>query len=255
LAAEDLLSALVLNNGGLGLKHIDDVMTAMKEPIFQRARYVSYVATTYGVEERSAGAHRAASKSYTTEEWFDWYETHSLSDGAMDEAIQQWKADFPCQQRNTIATLEKEGSRVSKKRARDLLNGAFKVYLRDVCGIRKVAIELLRNPTKDLERILWKWAQYMNSPEYHKELDRSRQIIDEYSAEAQLRQEQRELKLEVHRLRAKYRNMRSLHNKMSHNVWRNLSADDRQSYEEWQSGAMEQELNELTKRHGYGKVR
>ena len=159
VAAEDLINALVLNNCGLGLKHIDDVMTAMREPIFQRAGYVSYVATTYGVEERSAGAHRAASKSYTTEEWFDWYETHSLSDGAMDGAIQQWKAEFHCQQRETIATLEKEGSRASKKRARDLLNGAFKVYLRDVCGIRQVAIELLRNPTKDLERILWKRAQ------------------------------------------------------------------------------------------------
>ena len=143
-----------------------------------------------------------------------------------------------------------------------MLNGAFKVYLRDVCGTRQLALEFLRNPTgtgprnySNVERILRDWAQYMESSEYHNELERSRRISDEHSAEAQLRHEQQELKLKVHRLRAKYRNMRSLSKKMNDNVWRKLSADDRHSYEEWQRGAMEQELNEFTKRHGYGKVR
>ena len=59
----------------------------------------------------------------------------------------------------------------------------------------------------------------------------------------------------MHSLRAKYGNMRTLHKKMSDELWQKLPRDVRQSYKEWRSGAMEQELDELTKRHGYGKLR
>ena len=136
-----------------------------------------------------------------------------------------------------------------------MLNGAFKVYLKNVCGIRQVAIEFLRNPSKDVHGILSKWAQYMQSQEYRTERERSLRIIDKNSPQAQLRQAQQELKLKVHSLRAKYRNMRTLDKKMSDELWQKLPRDVRQSYKEWRSGAMEQELDELTKRHGYGKLR
>ena len=78
-AAEDLLNTLVLKNGGLRLKQIDVVMTAMSVPILRGLLYVSFVATKYGVEERSAGAHRAASKLYTIQAWLDWYEAVSYT--------------------------------------------------------------------------------------------------------------------------------------------------------------------------------
>ena len=42
---------------------------------------------------------------------------------------------------------------------------------------------------------------------------------------------------------------------MSDELWQKLPRDVRQSYKEWRSGAMEQELDELTKRHGYGTLR
>lgn len=86
---------LVLNKDGPSLKFMDAVMTAMCEPIFQKRKYVSYVATTRGVEEGSAGAHRAASEAYTMREWFERYETHPLSEKAMEDAIAEWKATFP----------------------------------------------------------------------------------------------------------------------------------------------------------------
>ena len=255
LAAEDLLKTLVLNNDGLSLKRIEDVMTAMREPILRRTQYVSYVATTYGVEESSTSTHRAASKSYTREEWSAWYETNPLSEREMAEAIDQWKDEFPCEQRTKIASLRKQNTKASKAQATKLLNGAFKVYLKNVCGIRQVAIEFLRNPSKDVHGILSKWAQYMQSQAYRTERERSRRIIDKNSSQAQLRQAQQELKLKVHSLRAKYGNMSTLDKKMSDELWQKLPRDVRQSYKEWRSGAMEQELDELTKRHGYGKLR
>ena len=76
----------------------------------------------------------------------------------MAEAIDQWKDELPCEQRTKIASLRKQNTKASKAQATKLLNGAFKVYLKNVCGIRQVAVEFLRNPSKDVHGILSKWA-------------------------------------------------------------------------------------------------
>ena len=157
----------------------------------------------------------------------------------MDEAIAQWKDECPCKQSTKIASLRKQNTKASKAQATKLLNGGFKVYLKNVCGIRHVAVEFLRNPRKDVHGFFSKWAQYMQSQEYRTERERSLRIIDENSPQAQLRQAQQELKVKVHSLRAKYRSMRTLDKKMSDELWQKLPRDVRQSYKEWRSGATE----------------
>ena len=54
-----------------------------------------------------------------------------LSKEDMDEAVSQWKNDFPMKPHSLekIKAWEKEDTRGSKKEARNLRNGAFAAYL------------------------------------------------------------------------------------------------------------------------------
>ena len=65
----------------------------------------------------------------------EWYANNPLSKWAFEEALWQWKNDFPIHDSTLekIAKLEALGDRTSKKGARDKRREAFKVHVRDTC--------------------------------------------------------------------------------------------------------------------------
>ena len=107
--------------------------------------------------------------------------------------------------RQNIDALKEENTRGSKKKVRDLLNGAFKAYLHQECMNVQLALALLRHPTAMVNTLLESWAEYLESSEYLEEKARA-QKLDETNAEA-VNEKRRhlQLKMRVHHLRHRLR--------------------------------------------------
>ena len=63
-----------------------------------------------------------------------------------------------------------------EKKAKELRNGAFKVFLKDDCLNPQLAIEFLRYPPAMVDTLLEWWAEYLESSEYARERARARSI-------------------------------------------------------------------------------
>ena len=141
------------------------------------------------------------------------------------------------------STEQKEGAEPGKK-------GAFGAFLRQECVNKQLAYALLKHPTAVVNTLLESWARYLASPQYQQETRRA-QMVDKANAHAvNKKRRQVQLKLRVHRLRHQIRRARALDRRQS----AIMSGPDRKLYQDWRSGKLDEELDECTRAHGYGKL-
>ena len=159
----------------------------------------------------------------------------------MDDAVDQWKAEFPMHHftRERIKSLQDQNSRKSKHKARDLRNGAFAAYLMQTAIHKQLALACLKSATATVHTLLQAWSEYMQSTEHEKEKQRSRLIKPEDEEGINEKKRQRELNIKVHALRQQNREMRK----------ENTAKNDPQKWYTHQN-----QLQQLTLQHGYGKL-
>jgi hypothetical protein len=234
-AAQQLLEMFYTNEGGYAFRPQRELLQMMSIPIQVREDMVVRIANY------REGA-------YTVEQLLDRYNNEPLPEVDFEWALAQWKQEFPmnANTRRRIATCRDENTRESKKRARTLTNGAFKAFLQQDCMNTQLALALLKHPTAMVNTLLELWAQYMESDEYLKEKVRAQEADENNLAE---KNRLLDLKIRVHRLRHQVRLARSLHRNPNA-----ITDKNRKVYEEWRSGELSEELDLLTRDHGYGKL-
>ena len=128
-------------------------------------------------------------------------------------------------------------------------NGAFKAFLQQECTNAQLALALLKHPIATVNTLLDHWAQYLKSPEYQQEKARA-QKLDENNADAVNEKfKQLELKTRVHHLRHQVRQAKALERNP-----KAIADKNQKLYADWKSGKLTKELDECTRKHGYGKV-
>ena len=106
----------------------------------------------------------------------------------------------------------------------------------------------LKYPPAALNSLLEAWQQYMASSEYHRQRARS----DRRNESADVIRQQRELKHRCHVLRWQRRRAVRLDSTMGDGKW--IPPDEHELVCRLRSGALDAELDELTRQHGYGKL-
>ena len=151
--------------------------------------------------------------------------------------------------RQRIETWKEEDTRESKRKARELTNGAFKAFLQQTCMNVQLALALLKHPTATVNTLLDELRQYLQSPQYQQEKARA-QKPDENNADAvSEKRHQLQLKMCVHHLRHQVRQAKALHRGS-----KPITDKNRKLYTEWKSGKLTKKLDECTRMHGYGKL-
>ena len=119
-----------------------------------------------------------------------------------------------------------------------------------------LALALLKHPSAMLDSLLKEWAQYLESPEYQQERERSKKLHDDDEEGHNEKRRQNELRLKVHILRNQVRKAAHLWQQLARKerVWHKLRDKDKALYESWASGELNKELDKCTRAHGYGKV-
>ena len=245
-AAQQLLEMLCADQGGYGIRPNSELLRIMSVPIRVRENMVNRIADYRGVSQPAD-----TQGAFTVQQYLEWYNSHPLSDSDFEWALAQWKKEFPMapQTREKIEAWQKQDTRASKQSARNLQNGAFKVFLHQECTNKQLAIAFLKHPAAMVNTLLEWWAQYLESPEYLQEKARA-QKLDESNAEAvDGKNRQVQLKLKVHRLRHQVRQAKRLHR--NQNL---IKEDNRKLYQKWVTGKLAEELDECTRTHGYGKL-
>ena len=125
-----------LVGGTKTIRSEEAVLFAMAEPSRQRQIYVRKLANHSGVSQP------AVDSELTAQQLLDWYAQTTLSKADMDADVQQWKDDFPMHEvsRAKIERWQEDGSRKAKDKARELRNGAFKVFVHQECMQNKLAM-------------------------------------------------------------------------------------------------------------------
>ena len=114
---------------------------------------------------------------------------------------------------------------------------------------KQLALALLKHPKAMLNSLLEAWAQYLESPQYLQERERSRKQDESNQEAMEVKRRQVELKMKVHRLRHQVRQAKVMH-RNPHKITR----ENRGLYQRWRSGQLGDELEEYTRVHGYGKL-
>ena len=163
---------LCVDQSGYGVRDQSELLRIMAIPIQVRQDMVQRIAQWH--EQR-----------YTVQETTDYYNKHPMDDPTFEWALTKWQEQFPMHVRTkeTIAELKAFNSRESKRKAHNLLRGAFNAYLHQECRSPQLARALLKHPTATVNTLLDELKQYFNSKDYLAEKARS-QKLDEDNAEA-----------------------------------------------------------------------
>ena len=151
--------------------------------------------------------------------------------------------------RASYEALKEENTRASKKKANNLLNGAFKTFLQQECINSQLAIALLKHPPATVDTLLESWAVYLESSTYKEEKARA-QKLDETNEEA-VKEKRRffKLKMRAHHLRHQVRQARYLERNPDAITDKNQWVHDK-----YVSGKLSEALDESTRDHGYGML-
>ena len=246
LAAQDLLQVLYMIQGGYAIRPDDELVLKVSFPIRVRKNMVQRIANYRGAPQ-PAGTRGG----FTVQQWIAWYDSEPLSDPDFEWALGKWKEEFPMREhtRQKIEGWLEQNTRESKKKARDLHHGAFQAYLQQECMNKQLALALLKHPKAMLNSLLEAWAQYLESPQYLQERERSRKQDESNQEAMEVKRRQVELKMKVHRLRHQVRQAKVMH-RNPHKITR----ENRGLYQRWRSGQLGDELEEYTRVHGYGKL-
>ena len=97
--------------------------------------------------------------------------------------------------------------------------------------------------------LLWPWREYMESPEYTQERDRARPDRTEENKQSEV-----EAKVKVYSLRHQRRLCKMLRRKLKEGTLREVPYSQQDLYARFRDGRLDQEIDEATKIHGYGKL-
>ena len=125
---------------------------------------------------RTRAIHMLASEEEKRGRWIfdqcvDWWQGRILSRTDMATVLAWWEseveqADMTVAMRRQIADLLADGSRASKKRARQLKRGVFQVHLQRTFGRPELAKAFVKVPCVQVETVFRAWEEYRRSPEY-----------------------------------------------------------------------------------------
>ena len=71
-----------------------------------------------------------------------------------------------------MEALRAKDTSLSKERAHEMVNGAWKTHLAKSCGSSQLAVALLRHPPTVVHTLLESWQQYMLSDQLRSERER-----------------------------------------------------------------------------------
>ena len=246
--ADDVLTTLLFTDHGMRVRSDQELAQGLGRVIERRQQFIHKVAHERGDSQHARGV-------YTTEEWIRWLSTQPLNERDMERGLGEWKGDFmenEMAKSAEVLALEEEGSRDSKKKARNMVRGAWVSSLAHSCGHSQLAIAFFRFPAAELDSLLREWQTYMQSPGYRAHVQRTDRARDAHVAD-----EQRAAKFECHRLRNQLRRARKDDcdinegkldvNSMSWRRWEVL--------QEFRSGELARKTDEATRKHGFGLIR
>ena len=150
--------------------------------------------------------------------------------------------------KDQVLQLREQSTRQSKKQARQKLRSSFKVHLKQLYGHSQMAKFFLKYPPAALDSLLQAWQDHMTSNEYLRQRTRS----DPRNEAADVVRQQRELKLRCHGMRAERRHAVKLVSALDAGKW--LPWDMYDLVQRFRNGALDTELDQLTRQHGYGKL-
>ena len=165
LAAQELLNIIFSCKDSRAIKSKQEVLDLVAEPIRRREAYIHKLAVIRGVPQPAAG-------QYTMKQWKRWLSSRPLNETDMEGAVDEWKKDFEnaeFRQREQVAKWRRKGTRQSKKKASDLINGAWKAELSERYGRFQLAIAFMKHPTATIDTLLQSWSMYMSSPKYRRQ--------------------------------------------------------------------------------------
>ena len=162
---------------------------AILQPLRQRLKFIKTLAS--------------ANTYYTEQEWHQWYADKPLCKTHMDDAVKQWKHEFPMRghTRDAITEYEAKHTRNSNSAAKNLLNGAFAAYLQQTSINKQLALACLKSPSTIVDILLEEWTEYMHSQEHEREKARARHIPLEDEEGQKEHQQRYSLKIKVHALK------------------------------------------------------
>ena len=155
-------------------------MARMAEPIRRRCDFVFAATSRRGVAEPCVQGHKynlwcvmlaarpplSILAQIAKDSWVEWYENNPLSNTELQEALNQWKIEFPIDD-HAARQMALGLTRAHKARARQIRRGAFKTYVRNTCIDFRLAMAFLSHPPATLRTELKSWAdhhqQYMRS--------------------------------------------------------------------------------------------
>ena len=161
-AAQELLNIIFSCKDSRAIKSKEEVRHLVAEPIRRREAYIDKLAVIRGVPQPAPG-------QYTMQQWKWWLSSRPLNETDMEGAVDEWKKDFEnaeFRQREQVAKWRRKGTRGSKKKASDLINGAWKAELSERYGRFQLPIAFMKHPTATVDSLLQSWSMYMSSPEY-----------------------------------------------------------------------------------------
>ena len=245
-AAKDLLDAVLSSTDTRAIKSKEEIVKLFGDVSQRRNDFIQKLTIARGV------AQPTGSNVYTQEQWRQWLSQTSLNCNDMKAAVAAWKNDFEITEFKQTAKVEQwriEDTRDSKKRARELVNGAFRAHLKDLYGRPKLALAFLECPTAMVDNVLKVWREYMNSPGYQKERDCSRKDRTEEDKKDEV-----SAKVKVYRLRHQCRRCKILKRKLEERLMEKVPWCDQNMYSRYLDGSLENELDECTRIHGYGTL-
>ena len=204
-------------------------------------------------ESQQRAVEQRGCAGYTVHQWQQWLSERELSAENMQEALALWKArfqeeDMHRETKEQVSQLRELNTRESKRIARDKVHSAFNAHLKHVYGHSQIAKFFLKYPPAALNSLLEAWQRYMASREYHQQRERS----DRRAESLDVIHRQRELKHRCHVLRSQRRRADKFATTMGNGKW--IPPDMYELVRRLRNGALDAELDELTRRHGYGKL-
>ena len=172
----------------------------------------------------------------------------------MDNIVAEWKEKFANEDFKQGAKVEKwlaEDTRESKRKARQLKNGAWKAHLTTLYGprSRQLAMAFLKCPTAMVDTLLSQWREYNDSPEYKSERDRACKDRTDENKQIEV-----DAKLKVHFLRHQHRICRKIIRELQEGKLRHVPDHRKDVYTRFLDGRLREEIDDATWKHGYGTL-
>ena len=149
-----------------------------------------------------------------------------------------------------VQECQAQGSRESKREAKETRKSAFGAYLHDECICKQLAMAFLKFPPGEFNGLLHYWLDYIKDPGREIERRRAARVDGRDPRAWKEKQRQRNLKERVQALRDQIRQMKHLD---ANAHYGQIPEQLRHMYERWQRGEIQKDLERLERLHGYSR--